>query len=40
MVNTNQSAYSMDDKSNKKYITAVGSDSGITLSEIFEVINK
>ena len=40
MVNTNQSAYSMDDKSNKKCITAVGSDSGITLSEIFEVINK
>ena len=40
MVNTNQSAYSMDDKSNKKCITAVGSDSGITLSEIFEVIGK
>lgn len=40
MVNNNQSAYSMDYMNNKKRITAVGSDSGITLSEIFEVINK
>ena len=40
MVNTHQSVYSIDGKSNKKCITAVGSDSGITLSEIFEVINK
>ncbi len=40
LVNVNQSAYSMDDESNKKRITAVGNDSGITLSEIFEVIGK
>ena len=40
MVNVHQSAYSMDDEGNKKRITAVGNDSGITLSEIFEVIGK
>ena len=40
MVNVHQSAYSMDDESNKKRITAVGNNSGITLSEIFEVIGK
>ena len=40
MVNMHQSAYSMDDEGNKKRITAVGNDSGITLSEIFEVIGK
>ena len=40
LVNIHQSAYIMDDESNKKRITAVGNDSGITLSEIFEVIGK
>ncbi len=40
LVNIHQSAYIMDDESNKKRITAVGSDSGITLSEIFEAIGK